>query len=59
MQVQVGNTDSQVNEEQQDPDIPEAQTSRSLQDNNYQTAIDNDDQDDTIQFGNPEYPLQR
>ena len=29
-QVQVGDTDSQVNEEQQDPDIPEDQTSRAL-----------------------------
>ena len=28
-QVQVGNTDSQVNEEQQNPDIPEDQTSRA------------------------------
>ena len=29
MQVQVGNTDSQVNDEQQNPDIPEDQTSRA------------------------------
>ena len=43
MQVQVGNTDSQVNDEQQDPDIPEDQTSRALQDDNYQTAINNDE----------------
>ena len=35
MQVQVGNTDSQVNDEQQGPDIPEDQTSRALQDDNY------------------------
>ena len=35
MQVQGGNTDSQVNEEQQDPDIPEDQTSRASQDDNY------------------------
>ena len=28
MQVQGGNTDSYVNEEQQDPDIPENETSR-------------------------------
>ena len=34
MQVQGGNTDSQVNEEQ-DPDIPEEQTFRALQDDNY------------------------
>ena len=35
MQVQVGNTDLQVNDEQQDPDIPEDQTSRASQDDNY------------------------
>ena len=34
-QVQVANTDSQVDEEQQDPDIPEDQTSRASQDDNY------------------------
>ena len=34
-QVQVANTDSQVDDEQQDPDIPEDQTSRASQDNNY------------------------
>ena len=38
-QVQVANTDSQVDEEQQDPNIPEDQTSRASQDDNYQTAI--------------------
>ena len=53
MQVQDGNTDLQVNGEQPDPDIPDDQTLRALQDDNYQTAIDNDEQDDTIQFGNP------
>ena len=53
MQIQVGNTDSQVNNEQQDPDIPEDQTSRASQDDNYQTAINDDEQNDTIQFGNP------
>ena len=52
-QVQVANTDSQVDDEQQDPDIPEDQTSRASQDDNYQTAISDDEQDDTIQFGNP------
>ena len=51
-QAQVANTDSQVDEEQQEPDIPEDQTSRASQDNNYQTAIDDDEQDDTIQFSN-------
>ena len=35
MQVQATKTDSQVNDEQQDPDIPEDQTSRVLQDDNY------------------------
>ena len=34
-QVQVANTDSQVDDEQQDPDIPEDQTSRASQDDNY------------------------
>ena len=53
MQVQGGNTDSQVNEEEQNPDIPEDQASRASQDDNYQTAINNDRQDDTIQLGNP------
>ena len=52
-QVQVANTDSQVEEEQQDPDIPEDQTSRVSQDDNYQSAIDDNEQDSTIQFGNP------
>ena len=50
-QVQVIDTDSQVDEEQE-PDIPEDQTSRASQDDNYRTAIDDDEQDDTIQFGN-------
>ena len=48
-QAQVANTDSQVNEE---PEIPDDQTSRASQDDNYQTSIDDDEQDDTIQFGN-------
>ena len=47
-QVQVANTDSKVDDEQQDPDIPEDQTSRGSQDDNYQTAINIDEQDDTI-----------
>ena len=34
-QAPVANTDSQVKEEQQGPDIPEDQTSRVSQDNNY------------------------
>ena len=53
MQVQDGNTDSQVNGEHPDPDIPDDLTSRATQDNNYETAIDDDEQDNTIQFGNP------
>ena len=53
MQVQDGNIDSQVNGEQLDPDIPDVQTSRVSQDNNYQTAVKDNEQDDTIQFGNP------
>ena len=52
-QAPVANTDSQVDEEQQDPDIPEDQISRASQDDNNQTAIDDDQQDNTIQFGNP------
>ena len=52
-QVQDDDTDSQVNGEQPDPDIPDDQTSKVLQEDNYQTAIDNDEQDNTIQSGNP------
>ena len=51
-QAQVANTDSQVDEEQQEPDIPEDQMLRASQDNNYCTAINDDEQDDTIQFSN-------
>ena len=53
MQVQEDGTDLQVNVEQPDPDMPDAQTLRALQEDNYQTAIDDDEQDDTIQFDNP------
>ena len=52
-QSQVVDTDSQIDKEQQEPDIPENQTSRASQDDNYQTAIDDDEQDNKIQFGNP------
>ena len=52
-QVQDDDTDSQVNGEQPDPDIPDNQTMRASQEDNYRTAINNDQQDDTIQFGNP------
>ena len=53
MLVQDDGTDSQVNGEQPDPDIPDDQTSRASQEENYQTAIDDDEQDNTLQFGNP------
>ena len=52
MQVQDAHTDSQANGEQPDPDIPDDQTSRASQEDNYQTAFDDDEQDNTIQFGN-------
>ena len=51
-QAPVDNTDSQVDGEQQDPNIPEDQTSRVSQDDNYQTAIDDNEQDDILQFSN-------
>ena len=35
------------------PAMQDDQTSRASQDNNYHTAIDDDDLDDTVQFGNP------
>ena len=53
MQVQDDNTDSQINGEQPNPDIPDDQTLRVSQEDNYHTAIDNDEQDNIIQFGNP------
>ena len=40
-QVQAANTNSQVEEDQQEPEIPEDQTSQASQDDNYRTAIDN------------------
>ena len=52
-QVQAVNTDSQVEEDQQEPEIPEVKASPASSDDNYQTAIDDDEQDDTIHFGNP------
>ena len=52
-QVQDDGTDSQVDVEQLDPDIPDDQTLKASQEDNYRTAIDDDDQDDTIQFSNP------
>ena len=52
-QLQDDGTDSQLNGEECDPDIPDDQTSKASQENNYHTAINNEGQDDTIQFGNP------
>ena len=52
-QIQDNGTDSQLNDEECDPDIPDDQTSKASQEDNYCTAINNDEQDDTIQFGNP------
>ena len=52
-QIPNDGTDSQLNGEEGDPDILDNQTSKALQDDNYHTAIDDDEQDDTIQFGNP------
>ena len=37
----------------QDPIMQDDQTSKASQENNYCTAIDDDDLDDTVQFGNP------
>ena len=68
-QIQEDGTDSQLNGEEHNPDIPDDQASKASQEDNYCTAINNDEQNDTIQFGNPvthcscqdasEYPLQR
>ena len=52
-QIQDDSTDSQHNDEEHDLDIPDDQTSTASQENNYCTAIDDDEQDDTIQFGSP------
>ena len=52
-QIQDDGTDSQFNDEECDPDIPDDQLSKASQEDNYCTAIDDDEQDDTIQFGNP------
>ena len=52
-QIQDDGTDSQLNGEEHDPDIPDELTSKASQEDNYCTAIKDDEQDDTIQFGNP------
>ena len=43
MQVQDNDRDSQANGEKPDLDIPDDQTSRTLQEDNYQTTIDDDE----------------
>ena len=52
-QIQDDGMDSQLSGEECEPDIPDDQTSKASQEDNYHTAIDNDEQDNTIQFGNP------
>ena len=52
-QIQDDGTDSQLNGEECDPDISDDQASKASQEDNYCTAIYDDEQDDTIQFGNP------
>ena len=46
------NNDYKYISEEHDPVIPDDQTSKASQDDNYCTVID-DDLDDTVQFGNP------
>ena len=53
IQIQDDGTDSQHNDEECNPDMPDDQTSKASQEDNYHTAIDDDEQDDTIQFDNP------
>ena len=63
------NNDDECISEDQDPAMPDDQTSKASQDDNYCTAIDDDDLDDTVQFGKSnhsaipvkkhQYPLQR
>ena len=52
-QIQDDSADSQLSAEECDPDILDDQTSKASQEDNYHTAIDDDEQDNTIQFGNP------
>ena len=51
-QIPDDGTDSQLNGEEGDQDIPDNQISKASQEDNYHTAINDDEQDDTIQFGN-------
>ena len=47
-QLQDDGTDSQLNDEEHGPDIPDHNTSKASQEDNYCTAIDNDEQDNQI-----------
>ena len=47
------NNDDEYISEDQNPAIPDDQTSKASQDDNYCTAIDDHNLDDTVQFGNP------
>ena len=47
-QIQDDGTDSQLNDEECNPDIPNDQTFKASQEDNYRTAINDDEQDDTI-----------
>ena len=51
--IQDDGKDSQLNDKERDPDIPDDQTSNASQEDNYHTAISDDEQDNTIQFNNP------
>ena len=46
------NSDDYISNDQ-DSVMPDDQTSKASQDDNYCTAIDDDNLDDTVQFGNP------
>ena len=52
-QIPDDGTDFQLNGEERDPDRPDDQISKASQKDNHCTAINDDEQDDTIQFGNP------
>ena len=57
-QIEDGGTNPESNgddyiSDDQDPSMPDDQTSKASQDDNYHTAIDDDDLDNTVQFGNP------
>ena len=58
IQIDDGGTDSENSHEDyvsngQHPIMQDDQTSKASQDDNYCTVIDDDDLDDTVQFGNP------